>query len=322
MSTLSKKYDNIAGCSQMQREYNSAALQITFTPIGSEHIGLLRSFFERYPSRSCDFTIGGVLIWASLFEYSYAVIEDTLLIKGVMPDSGMHVFYAPCGEMDINKFRRLVNDYCLNSGVRGMIVLPEEETIGIDVPKESLFGEYMPEYKEYLYPIERFCGFPGKKMEKKRNHLHYFENHFMPCQITEITLSDVPDLIEFTRKFESEHQDSEMADYECRALIETLGNYQLYGFEGIVIRKDGEVVGFTFGEKSGDTFVIHAEKANIEYRGSYQAVSSALAEFVHNRYPEINYLNREDDMGDESLRQSKESYHPSLYIHKRRYFVR
>lgn len=295
---------------------------ISFTSIGREHISLLKSFFDRYPQRSCDFTVGGALIWARMFDYQYAVIDDSLLIKGVMPDSGIHVFYAPCGEMDIKKFRKTINKYCLTNKLKGMIVLPEEELIGQEEPKEALFGEYMPEYKEYLYQIDKFNGFPGKKMEKKRNHLHYFQKHYAPYSVEEIAIEDIDELIDFTLKFESEHQDSEIADYECQELIEALHHYSNFPFDGIVVRKDGNVIGYSFGEKSGDTFVIHAEKANIEYRGAYQAVASSLAELIKTRYADIKYLNREDDMGDESLRQSKESYHPCLYIHKRRYFVR
>lgn len=96
-----------------------------------------------------------------------------------------------------------------------------------------------------------------------------------------------------------------------------LASYFVYGFTGIVIRIDGKVAGFTFGEPNGDTFFVHVEKGDIEYRGIYQALSSAMARLVRKLLPEVAYLNREDDMGFEALKSSKMSYHPILFIDKR-----
>lgn len=216
----------------------------------------------------------------------------------------------------------LISEYCISQGIDAMIIMTEEEQIGIDQPKESYFAEYMPDYKEYLYDINKFCGFPGKKMEKKRNHLHYFKKNYSPYEFKAFGPADINDLIEFTLKFENNHNDSEISEYECEEIINVLRNYEKYPFEGILIRKEGRLLGYTFGEKSGDTFIIHAEKGDISYRGIYQAIASELAKYLADKYPEIKYLNREDDMGDESLRKSKESYHPCIYVHKHRYFVR
>lgn len=303
------------------KNYTQNPCRLSFSKIDTRHIGLLRSFFERFPSRSCDFSIGGVLIWSRMFEYEYAVAYDSLIIKGYMPEVNMHVFYEPCGLIDRDEYRNLISDYCKINGMKGLLIIQEEEKIGIDHPKEALFGEYLSEYKEYLYPIEKFCGFPGKKMEKKRNHLHYFDNHYPEVTCSKISETDIEALISFTREFKKIHGDSTISDYECDEIINVLNNYNCYNFHGIVVKENDKVIGYSFGEKIGDTFIIHAEKGDIQYRGIYQKVSSELASYVASQFPEIAYLNREDDMGDESLRLSKESYHPTIYIHKKRYFV-
>ena len=90
-----------------------------------------------------------------------------------------------------------------------------------------------------------------------------------------------------------------------------LGRNNLFG---ITVRIGGELIGFAYGEVIGDMFFAHVEKGNIEYRGIYQMLSSAMAREAALRG--ARYANREDDAGDESLRLSKESYHPAMMVRK------
>lgn len=284
------------------------------------HIPLISNFFNKYPTASCDFSIGGIFIWKNLFDYHIALMEDTLIIKGYLPDKQLHVFFQPIGPMKFERFLFIIETYCLNNQIKGFIILNEYEMID-DISLSSFQSQdYMPEYKEYLYPIIKFIGFPGKKMEKKRNHLHYFEKNFSPYIVKPIESNDIYDLIKFTEYFGADN--TATGEYEQKEIIYSLKSFSLFPYTGIMIRKDDKILGFSFGEKIGNTFIIHAEKADISYRGSYQAIASELAKYIFNLFPDTVYLNREDDMGNETLRQSKESYHPSVYIHKRCHFVR
>ena len=61
------------------------------------------------------------------------------------------------------------------------------------------------------------------------------------------------------------------------------------------------------------TIQIHVEKANKEIRGLYPAI---LKELLEHHFPDEKYVNREEDMGLENLRKSKQSLHPLKMIHK------
>lgn len=291
-------------------------LDLHFRPVSPSDIPILSHFFHAYPSRSCDFTIGGVLIWADMFDYKIAEYEGSLLIKGRMPGSDRELFYSPIGPMASELFLNLVWEYCRKRGLQGSVLLPEEHAPSEEGDGMPHFPELMEGMTEYLYDIERFKTFGGRKMEKKRNHLNFFNHHYDAVTAELVTGRDAAELISFTLAFGLAHQD-DTADYECRNLIEQMRDYDRYPYFGMLLRDRGQLIGYTFGEAIGDTFVIHAEKGNIDYRGVYQALASRLANAVAQRYPEIRYLNREDDMGYEHLRQSKLSYHPTLYIAKR-----
>jgi hypothetical protein len=55
---------------------------------------------------------------------------------------------------------------------------------------------------------------------------------------------------------------------------------------------------------------VHFEKALEDIDGAYAAINQAFAQHLREKYPEIRYLDREDDMGLEGLRKAKLSYCP------------
>lgn len=291
--------------------------QLKFIAVTEDDKDLLRRFFMKYPSRSCDFSVGGVLLWNNFYNYEYAVAGDSLLLMGVWPGSDLRIFYAPCGPMDLETYRRLINGYCNSEGLKGILMLPEEYEPQSEGDGRPVNDMLMADWMEYLYDIEKFKNFPGKKMSKKRNHLNFFMNHYTDRKIEVIDSSIADELIDFTRKFQSAHADDRIARYEADEIMRALRNYDDYPYFGIAIRINGEIAAYTFGECIGDTMIIHAEKADIEYGGIYQAIASLFAIAVSEKYPEVRYLNREDDMGSEDLRKSKLSYHPALFIAKR-----
>ena len=62
--------------------------------------------------------------------------------------------------------------------------------------------------------------------------------------------------------------------------------------------------------------ITHFEKANPEIRGSFVAINKLHAEKLHAKYPDVLYINREEDGGIEGLRKAKLSYHPDFMIEK------
>lgn len=290
---------------------------LRFRELDECDIPLLKRYFELYPTRSCDFTIGGTFLWKELYDYEIAEYDNSLLIKGYLKDADTFVFYQPLGNINQETFNRLIDSYCAERGLKHIVIIPEETGADYDSGLYCDDSLYVQGWKEYLYNIEKFCGFPGKKMEKKRNHLHRFSNSYSPYEVVEITQDMSEELIEFTKKFCATHHDNELAQYESRQVIEALKSYDEYPYYGVAIKKDGKILAFSFGEKVGDTFFVHVEKGDIEYEGVYQAISSEMAQHIKSRYPDVRLLNREDDMGYESLKKSKESYHPDIFVYKK-----
>ena len=67
---------------------------------------------------------------------------------------------------------------------------------------------------------------------------------------------------------------------------------------------------------SDDTLDVHFEKALPQYPGAYAVINREFARYIRNKFPQIRYLNREDDVGSEGLRKAKLSYNPHHLVEK------
>ena len=87
--------------------------------------------------------------------------------------------------------------------------------------------------------------------------------------------------------------------------------------EGMILYVGGEPVAVTMGSRlAEDTFDVHFEKAREDIQGAYGAINRAFARHLREKYPDLLYLNREDDLGLPGLRKAKLSYNPAFLVEK------
>lgn len=174
---------------------------------------------------------------------------------------------------------------------------------------------------DYVYDINDLCELKGRKFQKKRNHLNRFRaerpNHrFLP--ITKETLPAVAEMAE--KWYEKRLTDNPHGDYhmEQAALKKALRDFDELGLEGVLLEDGGELMAFAMGSPlREDTFDIHFEKALDPNDGTYAAINQGFAAYLREKHPQLQWLNREDDMGLEGLRKAKLSYNPHHMLEKR-----
>jgi len=167
---------------------------------------------------------------------------------------------------------------------------------------------------DYLYSRVALATLSGRKFSKKRNLIKNFKlshNYEIRPLLNEYTDDALTILKEWCRQ--REHgTDCEPA----REALEEMETLQLCG--GIYYIED-RPVGYTLGEElaGGRTYVIHFEKAIPGYRGLYQFINQSFAALLPEQY---EFINREQDLGDERLRQAKLSYRPIGFVKKYRVY--
>ena len=99
-----------------------------------------------------------------------------------------------------------------------------------------------------------------------------------------------------------------------KKVLEVIDHYDRYGMTGGMLLAEGKIIGFSMGEILGDTIYIHIEKSIRDKKGAYQMLTNQYLK--HYCTQDITYVNREEDMGDEGLRRSKNAYHPLKVLKK------
>ena len=114
-------------------------------------------------------------------------------------------------------------------------------------------------------------------------------------------------------------KDDPEGDYmlENIALARAFQYYSQLGLDGIMLTEGDRVLAVTIGSRlNNSTFDIHFEKAREDVDGAYTVVNQEFARYLRLKYPELQYLDREEDMGLEGLRKAKLSYNPHHMMEK------
>ena len=169
---------------------------------------------------------------------------------------------------------------------------------------------------DYVYLADSLITLRGKKLSSKRNHLNRFLNTFRDYTYEPITRHNIREVLEMNQQWCEENYgyQTESLTSEENAVDQVLHNVFELDVTGGLLRVGAKVVAYTLGEPLNDnTYLMHIEKALNAYPGAYQAINQMFAEANTQGY---TYINREDDAGDEGLRQAKLSYDPVHLVAK------
>lgn len=269
-------------------------------------------------SPSADFNFGNIYIWDARYRPLIARFGGRLLTRIVYENAPAFVF--PVG---VGKLRPAVDALLEYAAAMDFPFVLRGVT---DVHREQLEREYPgcfdfiedDKSADYIYLAEKLSTYSGKALHAKKNHCNRFESEhdwaFVP-----LTPKLIPQCREMLAAWTEENAArlDESIGFEQAAITRLFNVYPALGMDGGVLFADQRIVGFTVGEMvSSDTFDVHIEKADTAMNGAYPMVCREFVRLLLTRYPGLKYINREDDMGLESLRRSKLSYKPEIILKK------
>ena len=269
-------------------------------------------------SPSADYNFGNIYIWDKRYRQLIARCGDRMLTK--LRYEGHPAFVFPIGAGPLRPAIEQLRDFAAWRGyplvIRG--ILPEHrDLLEREYPDAFSFDAETDNW-DYLYLAEKLATYSGKALHGKKNHCNRFEAEHA-WEFVPLTRENIPaclEMLEAWTKDNAERLDDSIV-YEHEAIERAFTHFEALGLEGGVLYADGKLVGFSFGEMtSEDTFDTHVEKADAAMNGAYPMVCRELTRMLLQRHPGLVYMNREDDMGLEALRKSKQSYKPERMVEK------
>lgn len=196
---------------------------------------------------------------------------------------------------------------------------------GLEQPLAEMLGAAFPNWRierdrdedDYIYSVPELIELKGRKFESKRHHIRTFLKNTPDYVYETMDADNAASCIPVARQWlERQRSSDEIMQAETVAIEQALTRFDELKLSGGMIRVGGNIEAFTVGEAlCGDTAVIHIEKGNPEIVGLYQMINR---EFLRHAWPQMKFVNREEDMGIPGLRAAKQSYRPVRMVEKYR----
>ena len=288
---------------------------LNFHPITLEDRARLEPWCQAAAGHGSEYAFPNLYFWGHQ-EVCYTDGGVPLILSHFAPhDSYLFPYSAP-------ELLSLLRQDAAERGIKLRVfgLLPEDVTeVERRWPGQYRFHS-VRDSADYVYTVDRLADLHGKHLQAKRNHCNRFEEAFPDYRVEPLTPELLPACRAFTEQWYEVHtENGNESDFveEREAIARAFDSFEALQIEGAVLFTPDRLVAFSMGSRIRPTvFDTNFEKADAAVNGAYAIINRDFARMLRARYPELELLNREDDMGIEGLRRAKESYLPDELLEK------
>lgn len=284
-------------------------------------ISVIQSAMAGNHKQGCEMSPANTVLWAKHYCTEIGFWDKNIIFRSASKDG----FSYSCNLKDAEHAKALF-DHIISLTEKEKVpfhmhcVLEEE----MQLIEQWYPGEYQIEYNrdyfDYIYLREKLATLSGKKLHSKRNHIHRFEENHPDWKYERISSENEMECMKMAEQWCMENCKNEQEEIlydkidESKLVVYAIKHREELGLIGGAIRTNRGLVAITLGERlTEDTFVVHFEKAFSIIQGAYAIMNR---EFVRNELQAYQYVNREEDLGEEGLRKAKLSYYPEILLKK------
>ncbi|MBN2420399.1 MAG: DUF2156 domain-containing protein [Deltaproteobacteria bacterium] len=287
---------------------------LDFKPVQLQHKKIFDKYLKEDPPDISELTFTNLFMWQALYHPVWTELDNVLLII-LNPEGKTPFGLQPVGQGNRAAAMKSLIDYLSEKTPEPKICRASESFV-TEVVDTNVFS-CLPDRdnSDYVYSTLDLIHLPGRKYHRKKNHLNKFKKHNQ-YEYRKLDLEIVECFIDMQEQWCRMRECMEMPDLltEDYAVRMALTHFEELDYQGGAIKINGKIEAFSLGERlNQNTAVIHIEKANPEIPGLYAAINQM---FCSNAWAEIEFINREQDLGVEGLRKAKESYLPHHMIDK------
>lgn len=283
---------------------------IDYRPIAVSHQQPYEQLLAQAPKRGCEYSFANLYVWG---RQRMAFLEGGVTVFSQFDRRSVYLF--PVGGDLKAILDKIIHDAHARDIPCRITGLTKADCQRVErlYPGKFRFHNDRNGY-DYLYEVNQLRDLSGRKFQQKRNHVNRFFRQYPQAAIVPITEENTPQVWEMVEAWFAQRltQDpTRDVHMEHSAIQKALQHRQALGLIGLALVVEGKVVAMTLGSHlSADTVDVHFEKALEEFDGAYAVINQAFAQHISREFPQVAYLDREEDMGIEGLRKAKLSYEP------------
>ena len=263
-----------------------------------------------------DNTFHNIYFWEC---YYGEVAEVNGFVTQRLSQDGAATYLYPAGTGDV---RQTLEELMQDAKARGEkfilrgVTDDRKELLSSLFPGKFTFTAYRDSF-DYIYTVEELTELHGKKLQSKRNHCNRFEQDHPDFRTEIVTQDNIGLCREMVKKWYEVHEWNEQIEQEKTAISRAFDCFASSHMDGLMLIDQGEVIAFSIGARMNEQYYdVCFEKAYSAINGAYAMINREFSRMIAEKYPEVRFLNREDDMGEPGLRKAKESYQPTLLLEK------
>ena len=278
-------------------------LGLPFRPLESADHALLDVFLKNHPHSLSGYTLGSLLAWDPVFKYRYIFPEpETLLVSFCLPKEDRCSLLQPVGAFTEKTREALLR--AVSSLTYSLRI------VGVDSAFIRAFPEWVSPFEvkpdrdndNYIYRAADLALLAGRRYSKKRNLIAQAAKAY-EWTVEALVAGNTDACLEVLKG------DGVNLEQDRLALENSLRLFPDLPQDGVLLRVSGKPAAFSiFEPQTKDMAVVHFERALRSYKGLYQVLNRATAQAMLETG--FAFINREEDLGDPGLRQSKKSYYP------------
>ncbi|HJJ40268.1 MAG TPA: phosphatidylglycerol lysyltransferase domain-containing protein [Methanocorpusculum sp.] len=281
-----------------------------FRPITFDNKYILDRYLEAFPQFHSEYSPVTILSWEHYSPCYFAEYKNHLIIDCIY--DGKHSFHFPIGDFNPDLVSELVTfAHSLDASIS---VFDEALLEPISKLFPNLIVEEQDGYFEYCYKSETLAYLPGKKYVGIRGQINKFHREYT-YTVENITSKNRPEVLQMIRTWsiDKNAESNYTLSEESRAVSISFSHWDDLNLEGICIRMDDGCIGAAsiWETSQTDMVLIHYEKGLKRYPGIFKIINQETARRLKERYV---WINREGDMKEPGLRESKRRYHPERFV--------
>lgn len=284
---------------------------MNFKKLEKEDISIIKKYIIKNKTFHSPYSISDIYLWdGCLYNVFWTEYKNYLIISEhpLNKEKERILMPVPYSDLSPDNLKEILENYGYKS-----VWYVEEDYIKKHYDLISKIFKIIPNYfySDYIYNTADLAELKGSKYSPKRNLINQFEKNYAGYfKIKMLDINLVSEILNLSKDLtrQTDQKNLDILECEKKAISKIKDIYNSVSFTGLCVYINEKIKAFAVGsELNNEVCICNFEKADKKIKGLYQFVDREFAKILSPRY---KFINKESDLGKESLRKAKESYHP------------